>query len=432
MIMKLIVAFCLIATVASFKPPLSSILHSPTATLKLYADYKSQNDFHFDAKEDRMRLKLFRRNAEMVAAANSDPEDTAEYDLNFFSIMSEDEKKQWLGLNATGHLPNTDVPSPISSSQLKVPKQKLWVKEGAVTVIKNQGNCGSCWTFAAVGGLETRYQQKSGRLRNFSEQEYLDCVYEEEGSNGCHGGWPDRAYQYSAKHGGRLAATIDYPYMAKDGACRSRTVRNAAIAYKITGSVRVGSDEESNIVALAEGSLSMTLQVTNKFSQYRRGILRDTSCHGNINHGVTGVGYTERYVLLRNSWGSSWGDQGYIKLARNHHNCQLFKFSSFARLEATGESDVGESDTATDYDPREEPEPTPKPEPEPEPEPEPTPEPKCEDLHPHCADNMRYCSSSRNFREKYCRKSCGLCGEGKCAPGTIMCADGVCRHEHMC
>jgi len=409
--MKIFIALCLVAVSLAYEDALLVILKSPKATLKLYGDFKSKQHMKFGASEDRMRFRLFKKNAEFVASSNQVFEDTADYELNFFSAMTEDEKSQYLGLNATHHLPNDDVPS-ILTGPLSAPSSKLWVKEGAVTAVKNQGSCGSCWTFAAVGGLETRYQQLSGRLRNFAEQEYLDCVYEGQ-KDGCRGGWPDNAYYYSAKNGGRLAATADYPYEADDESCKASSKPNAAIAYKIDGATRIGSNEAANIVALATGSLSMAFEVTSKFHQYRGGIMRDTTCTGRINHGVTGVGYTADYVLVKNSWGSGWGEKGFVKFARNHGNCELFKYSSHAKLVSTGSSDSGPDDTATDYDPSG--------------DDDNTPDPVCEDKAVNCTKD--YCKYN-DIAEKYCRKTCGLCSD--CPSGTIKCPDGVCRHEHMC
>ncbi|XP_063676213.1 uncharacterized protein LOC134812650 [Bolinopsis microptera] len=408
--MKIFIVLCLVVASAAYKDPLSLILKSPKATLKLYSDFKSKQDLKFSLAEDRMRLRLFKKNAEFVASSNEVFEDSAEYELNFFSALTGDEKKQYLGLNVTNHLPNDDVPNMLSS--VSAPSEKLWVNEGAVTEVKSQGSCGSCWTFAAVGGLETRYKALSGRLRNFAEQEYLDCVYESTaGKSGCSGGWPDNAYAYSARNGGVKASTADYPYVASDGSCKASSKPNSAVAYKIDGSTRIGSNEAANIVALASGSLSMAFEVTTHFQQYKGGIMKDTTCTGRINHGVTGVGYTANYVLVKNSWGSHWGEKGFVKYARNHDNCELFKYSSHAKLVATGSSDIGADDTATDYNPDD----------------SVIPDDVCEDDSNNCRDE--HCDSPL-LAEKYCKKTCNLCPE--CASGTVKCPDGVCRHQHMC
>merc|ERR1712176_1177773 len=117
--------------------------------------------------------------------------------------------------------------------------------------------------FCAVAALETRYKVKSGRLRDFSEQEYLDCTYDD--WDGCRGGWHEKAYEYSKKVDGRLAAEKDYPYKIKMGDCKAKSTPNAAIAVKITGFQRVPAGENSNIAALAEGPLAMAISVTDMF-----------------------------------------------------------------------------------------------------------------------------------------------------------------------
>jgi len=310
------------------------------------------------------------------------------------------------------------------ASSLQAPSKKLWTNEGAVTAVKNQGRCGSCWTFGAVGGLETRYQQLSGKLRNFAEQEYLDCVYDRR--DGCNGGWPDDCYDYSKKNGGRLASTKNYRYAARDGSCKGSSKPNDAVAYSIQGYQSVGSTESANIEALASGSLSVAFEVTNYFQQYQGGIIRDNTCTGRPNHAVTAVGYTSKFVLVMNSWGEKWGDKGFVKFTRGYGNCGLFKYSSYPILVSTGKSDTTPSDEATDYRPSED---------DDGPNPDPKPDPDCKDVAINC--KPYYCQWN-DIAEKYCRKTCNRCGDddgddgGECPSGTIRCPDGVCRHEHMC
>ena len=218
--MKIFITLCLLATALSLENSLRGVLRSPGQTLKLYGDFKAKEHLMFGGSEDRLRFVLFRNNAEFVAQANEDADSEAVFGLNFLSALTEDEKKQYLGLNVTGHSPNSLSVS--SSDDLDVADTQLWTADGSVTSVKNQGSCGSCWTFGAVGGLETRYKNIAGKLRNFAEQEYLDCVYEGK-RNGCNGGWPDDCYTYSQKQGGRLASTADYKYAKKTASASERT-----------------------------------------------------------------------------------------------------------------------------------------------------------------------------------------------------------------
>merc|ERR1712002_312758 len=352
--------------------------------------------------------------------------ETAQFALNFFSTMTDSEKQSWLGFNVTGaELNSRDVPSPSALSYSEIPAKKLWNVEGKVTAVKNQGGCGSCWTFGAVRGLETRYARKAGVLRRFAEQEYLDCVYEGQ-RNGCNGGWKNACYEYSANAGGRLAKSVDYEYTQRDGTCQGSSKPDGMVAAKIARNVPVAKSEEANIAALAEGSLAVAFEVTNRFHSYSSGIYKDTTCYSWPNHAVTAVGYTPEYVLVKNSWGKYWGDRGFVRFARNHHNCNLWNYSSYPELTDTGVTDNGGSDEATAYKDDDETDPTSSP------EPTSSPDPDCFDSYPPCYD---YWCDVDYVRNDYCRKTCGVCGDGKddqCPSGTVRCSDGVCRHEHMC
>merc|ERR1712099_56349 len=107
-----------------------------------------------------------------------------------------------------------------------------------------------------------------------------------------------------------------------------------------------------NIQALVDGALAVAFEVTNYFQQYQGGIIKDSTCSGRPNHAVTAVGYTSKFVLVKNSWGSSWGDNGFVKFTRGYSNCGLFGYSSYPTLSKTGKRDSG-SDAATKYRPSE-------------------------------------------------------------------------------
>ena len=207
--MKIVAVLLLLGAVFAAEDQLRKILKSNKETLELYSAFKSTEGLNYASSEDRMRFRLFRKSAEDVVNYNENS-DTATFGLNFFSSMTDAERQQYLGLNITNRAPNAPA---LKNSGFAAPEKVLWTNLGGVTKVKNQGSCGSCWTFGAVGGLETRYQIASGVLRNFAEQEYLDCVHP--GRDGCKGGWPSDCYTYSRKNGGRLASTANYRYQVK-------------------------------------------------------------------------------------------------------------------------------------------------------------------------------------------------------------------------
>merc|ERR1712025_317558 len=148
--------------------------------------------------------------------------------------------------------------------------------------------------------------------------------------------------------------TSDYAYVARDGSCKGSSKPNAMVAATISGYTSVGKTEAANIEALSTGSLSVAFEVTNYFQQYRGGIIQDRTCRGRPNHAVTAVGYTAKFVLVKNSWGSTWGDKGFVKFARGYNSqCGLFKYSSFPTLKVTGKTDSNPADAATSYQPSE-------------------------------------------------------------------------------
>jgi len=351
-----VVLLCLMVAAHAFKETLKTILKSPKNTRQLYKDFKAEQHLKFGSSlEERKRFKQFKINARFVALAN-EHSTTTKFALNFFSTMTMAEKRQYTGVNITGHTANSPglEAAGLEAAGSYMREKRLWTYWSAVTKVQYQGRCGSCWAYAAVAAVETKYKLLSRLvLRKFSEQEYLDCVYETR--NGCYGGWPQHCYSYSAdRRSGQLASLAQYPksYSGRGERCRTNK-GNSLIAAKITGFVRVGGSEAENIQALNQGAISVAFEVTDYMRQYSSGILKDTNCKMYARdpslHAVTAVGYTTTFILAKNSWSDRWGDRGFIRFARNHRNCGLFEWSSYPTLVRTGRIDRSTSDPVVHF-----------------------------------------------------------------------------------
>jgi len=185
---------------------------------------------------------------------------------------------------------------------------------GKMNTVKNQGQCGSCWAFSAVGALEGVHSVKKGQLYNLAEQELVDCSGSY-GNMGCNGGLMDYAFQYVIDKKG-LASQKDYPYTAADGNCKTGLARNAPI----TGFTDVPVNSAAALkAAIAQHPVSVAIEAdTFTFQGYTSGVINDASCGTNLDHGVVAVGYNDAeripYYIVRNSWGTSWGDKGHVKI----------------------------------------------------------------------------------------------------------------------
>jgi cathepsin L len=219
-------------------------------------------------------------------------------------------------------------------SNVKIPDSVDWRTQGYVTPIKDQGQCGSCWAFSAVASLEGQHFKKAGTLVSLSEQNLVDCSTKQ-GNQGCNGGLMDQAFTYIKVNKG-IDTEDSYKYVARDEKCKFKA---ASVGATDTGFTDIDSGDETALAtAIATvGPISVAIDASqSSFQFYSSGIYSDPDCSSTeLDHGVTAVGYGTQgagkdFYIVKNSWGTSWGSQGYIMIARNSNNmCGMATMSSY-------------------------------------------------------------------------------------------------------
>jgi cathepsin L len=215
--------------------------------------------------------------------------------------------------------------SPLYTIQGDPPATQDWRTSGAVTKIKNQGQCGSCWSFSTTGTVEGAWKIAGNSLTSFSEQQLMDCS-ESYGNDGCNGGLPFWALQYIIDNNG-IETEKDYPYETEQGRCR---FKSSKIAGHISSYVNItsGSEDDLQDAVGNTGPVSVGIDASNQsFQFYSSGVYNEPNCSSTqLDHGVLAIGYdhdddsNEDYWIVKNSWGTSWGQSGYIWMARNQDN----------------------------------------------------------------------------------------------------------------
>jgi len=204
-----------------------------------------------------------------------------------------------------------------------------WRAQGAVTPVKNQQQCGSCWAFSTTGSTEGAHAISTGNLVSLSEQQLIDCSGPQ-GNQGCNGGMMDQAFQYIITNNG-ITTEAAYPYTAADGTCNTGVT--AAATLSSFQDVTPGS-ETALLAAVNIGPVSVAIEADQQcFQFYSGGVLSDPSCGMQLDHGVLVVGYgtegTKDFWIVKNSWGASWGESGYIRLIRNKNECGIASMASY-------------------------------------------------------------------------------------------------------
>ena len=262
-------------------------------------------------EEFNARKALFTAHDAELEKINADTNNTFTVGHNFFSTMTDFEKKNMLGYREW-----TSGENEIYEDNMPTSDSVNWVTAGGVTGVKNQGQCGSCWSFSSTGALEGAYFIQSGSLVSFSEQQLVDC--DNIGSAGCNGGSMAGAFLWYESN--LAEREEDYSYTAQTGTC------HASDYDGVTGDkgyqMVTQSSSSALMASIEAGPTSVAIEADKiAFQGYSSGILNSDACGTTLDHGVLAVGYGtedgQAYYLVKNSWGTSWGDAGYVKIANN-------------------------------------------------------------------------------------------------------------------
>jgi len=280
-----------------------------------------------DVNEETTRRLIWEDHLALIASHNREHDlglHTYTLGINKYADMSNEEFVRVLNGYKQSLANPSDVRTTfVAPNYVALPDSVDWRTQGYVTPIKDQGQCGSCWAFSTTGSLEGQHFKSTGQLVSLSEQNLVDCSGAE-GNEGCDGGLMDNAFTYIKKNGG-IDTESSYPYKAQDGKCK---FNKANIGATDTGFVDIkkGNETDLQVAVATVGPVSVAIDAShNSFQLYKSGIYNEKHCSTTqLDHGVLAVGYGttagKDFWIVKNSWGTGWGEQGYIQMSRNAKN----------------------------------------------------------------------------------------------------------------
>ncbi|XP_063542332.1 digestive cysteine proteinase 1 isoform X1 [Cydia strobilella] len=300
---------------------------------------KHGKTYHSDVEHEK-RLNIFRQNLRFVHSQNRARRGYT-MAVNHLADRTDDEMAALRGRKYSG--PNPGLPFPYARDDVeeesdKLPSEHDWRLFGAVTPVKDQSVCGSCWSFGTVGAVEGALFLKNGNhLVRLSQQALVDCSWGF-GNNGCDGGEDYRAYQWIMKHG--LPTEEDYGgYLGQDGYCH---IDNVTLVTSIKGWVNVTTNDEKalRLAIFKHGPISVAIDASHKtFSFYSHGVYYDPECKNKVDqldHAVLAVGYGvlngQKYWLVKNSWSNMWGNDGYVLMSSKDNNCGVMSAPTYVLM----------------------------------------------------------------------------------------------------
>lgn len=273
-----------------------------------FEQWKAQYGANWASTEEEYRRIIFTKNVQEINRHNADPSQTYKKGINQFTALTQEE------FINTYLDPKPEVQAPVEETAA-VPNAEIdWTTKGGVSPVKNQGQCGSCWAFSATGVMESSAKIK-GQTVSLSEQQLVDCSASY-GNHGCNGGWPSSALNYVKDHG--IATESEYPYTAKTGTCQ-----------KNGGNFKIASYSSASgcnglINAINNKPVSVTVDASN-WSAYKSGTF--ANCATSINHAVLLVGIVGGNWKIKNSWGTGWGESGFIRLTGTANTCGVCAYA---------------------------------------------------------------------------------------------------------
>lgn len=258
-------------------------------------------------KEAAYRLSVFHKHYVEVEEHKKDKTLTYTLGLNHFCDLTIEEIRiKHMGLNFKGETTEVEMKHLEGTPS----NDQDWVAAGAVTAVKNQGNCGSCWAFSSTGALEGLdfIANKLAQVNSYSEQQLCDCSWAQ-GNQGCNGGLMQQAFTYVTKNG--VATEASYPYVAHDQVCKSKSGSFHIKSYKNV------PHRSSSALSHACDTQPISISIhADTITKYTGGVYNNPACGSQLDHGVLLTGYDSSVWHVKNSWGTSWGEQGYIRFSR--------------------------------------------------------------------------------------------------------------------
>jgi cathepsin L len=273
--------------------------------------------------EKQLRFEIFKDNMDKIEKHNADKSQTYTMGLNQFADMTQHE----FAAKMLGYKPRSaDYVSPKvhNYNGEELAASVNWITKGAVTNVKDQGQCGSCWAFSTCAGVEGAYQLSGKPLTSFAPQELVDC---DKVDAGCNGGLMDNGFKYIESNG--ICNWNDYKYTARDGTCKSSS---CTAVTKISGYTDVSQGSESALTS-AVNARPVSIACDAEPWQFYNGGIFSKNCGTQLDHGILAAGYDQgSYWLVKNSWGTSWGESGYIRLAYGSNECGLANAASYPEI----------------------------------------------------------------------------------------------------